>query len=236
MTNAAHLSCECSTTPSLLGAASIWGHTKFRLQWLTQPTSIRTAPSTAAIFWPWQRGFGTLAPNATKGDGDADNDTNVDGNDLDIWESQFGQPAPAVSATSSPVIETFLAVEPSTAFQVEITSALTSTPEESLASSLALPSFLLPANFNVRPNDPGLGFRFTTPRQVLVRAEHPSAEQIDEAFRRVWHSWPEQNLELASDDFVRAIHGRSAKATQPADKAFAELADDEGFVGLGPPL
>jgi len=30
-----------------------------------------------------------------------------------------------------------------------------------------------------------------------------------------------------------STHGRSAKANQPADKVFAELADDERFVGLG---
>ncbi|MCH8840181.1 MAG: hypothetical protein IH831_05805 [Planctomycetes bacterium] len=185
-------------------------------------------------FLLWQLGFGTTAPDAIKTDGDADNDLDADHSDLDVWENQFGQPAPAVAATSSPVIETFLAAEPSTAPQVEVTAALTSTSEESSTSHLASPQFRLPANFIVRPSD--LGFRFTAPQQVLVRAEHPSAEQIDEAFRRVWHSWPEQNLELASDDFVRATHGRSAKATQPADKAFAELADDRGFVGLGPPL
>ena len=173
------------------------------------------------------------APDANKIDGDADNDQDVDGNDLAIWESQFGGPAPAVAATSSPVIETFLAVEPSTAFQAEVTSALASTSEESVASRL-------PDNFIVSPSNLGLGFRFTASQQVLVieRAftEHAFTEHVDEAFHGVWHSLPEQNLELASDDFVRAAHGRSAKATPPEDEAFAELADDGGFVGLGPPL
>lgn len=41
-------------------------------------------------FLAWQIGFGTPAPDATKGDGDADDDLDVDGVDLAIWESQYG--------------------------------------------------------------------------------------------------------------------------------------------------
>ncbi len=52
-----------------------------------------------ADFLAWQRGFGTIVPNATKTDGDADNDTDVDADDLNIWESQFGTAAPAPLAT-----------------------------------------------------------------------------------------------------------------------------------------
>jgi len=49
-------------------------------------------------FLLWQRGFGTAAPNATKSDGDADNDRDTDGSDLAVWEAQFGLPAPLVAA------------------------------------------------------------------------------------------------------------------------------------------
>ncbi len=42
-------------------------------------------------FLSWQRGFGTLAPNANKTDGDANNVTAVDGADLTLWQGQFGQ-------------------------------------------------------------------------------------------------------------------------------------------------
>ena len=51
-------------------------------------------------FLAWQRGFGITAPNATKADGDADNDLDVDANDLGVWESQYGTAAPAVAAVS----------------------------------------------------------------------------------------------------------------------------------------
>ncbi|MCH8840335.1 MAG: VCBS repeat-containing protein [Planctomycetes bacterium] len=48
-------------------------------------------------FLAWQRGLGTIAPNATKADGDADNDLDVDSSDLDVWESQYGTAAPVVA-------------------------------------------------------------------------------------------------------------------------------------------
>lgn len=47
----------------------------------------------------WQRGFGTLAPNAGRSDGDADNDADVDGADLSVWESQFGQGTPLAASS-----------------------------------------------------------------------------------------------------------------------------------------
>jgi hypothetical protein len=175
-------------------------------------------------FLLWQRGLG-ITSGASQSDGDATFDGAVTSGDLSVWELQYG--------TAAPIIETFLAVEPSTASQVDVKAALASTSEESVASRL-------PADFIVSPSDLGLGFRFTEPQQVLVKerafTEHDFTEHVDEAFHGLWNSLPEQNLELASDDFVRETHGRSAKATPPADKAFAKLADDEGFVGQGPLL
>ena len=41
-------------------------------------------------FLAWQRGAGTVAPNGTQNLGDADFDRNVDGNDLAVWEVQYG--------------------------------------------------------------------------------------------------------------------------------------------------
>ena len=52
-------------------------------------------------FLLWQIGFGTPAPDATKADGDADNDLDVDGDDLDVWELQYGTAAPIVAVTSA---------------------------------------------------------------------------------------------------------------------------------------
>jgi subtilisin-like proprotein convertase family protein len=40
-------------------------------------------------FLDWQRGYGTPAPTADKQDGDADNDLDVDGNDLSVWQTQY---------------------------------------------------------------------------------------------------------------------------------------------------
>jgi hypothetical protein len=57
---------------------------------------------TGLDFLMWQIGFGTPAPNAIKTDGDADNDTDVDGDDLDVWESQFGEiVSPILTAVTS---------------------------------------------------------------------------------------------------------------------------------------
>ena len=54
-------------------------------------------------FLAWQSGFGIIAPNGTKGDGDANDDQNVDAVDLGFWLQQFGlaeSPAPlSVAAT-----------------------------------------------------------------------------------------------------------------------------------------
>lgn len=43
-------------------------------------------------FLAWQRGFAT--PNATRAHGDANNDHTVNAEDLGIWASQYGSPAP----------------------------------------------------------------------------------------------------------------------------------------------
>jgi hypothetical protein len=186
---------------------------------------------TGIDFLLWQLGFGTAAADATKLDGDGDNDRDTDGSDLDVWENQFGQPAPAVSATSLLVAETSLVAEPSAVFQVEVTATITSTPEEPLVSRF-------PGNIIIRPKKQG--FRFTAPRQVLGReksfTEHAFTNHIDKAFSSDWHFWIKQNRDLANDDFVRAKHEHSEKAIQPADEAFAELADDIDFGGLRPSL
>lgn len=53
-------------------------------------------------FLLWQRGHGIQAPNATKIDGDADNDQDADRDDLLEWENQYGSTlSPSSSATSS---------------------------------------------------------------------------------------------------------------------------------------
>ena len=53
-------------------------------------------------FLAWQRGFGTTSPNAVHAHGDADIDGDVDGNDLAIWENQFGDSAsPLLAAATS---------------------------------------------------------------------------------------------------------------------------------------
>lgn len=52
-------------------------------------------------FLTWQIGFGTTAPNGAKSDGDADNDFDVDADDLSIWISQYGSTTPLAAAQST---------------------------------------------------------------------------------------------------------------------------------------
>jgi hypothetical protein len=48
---------------------------------------------TGVDFLRWQRGFGTQAPDATKAQGDSDDDRDVDASDWHVWEIQFGPPS-----------------------------------------------------------------------------------------------------------------------------------------------
>ena len=61
-----------------------------------------------ADFLMWQRGYGTPIPYAGIADGDADDSTSVDVNDLSMWGSSFGNTANVVmvslGAQSSPVV------------------------------------------------------------------------------------------------------------------------------------
>ncbi len=75
-------------------------------------------------FLLWQIGFGTPTPTATPLDGDADFDLDSDGNDLSIWESQFGQAVPIIA----PLVATAESMEP-------ITVALALEPVEVAASA-----------------------------------------------------------------------------------------------------
>jgi hypothetical protein len=60
-------------------------------------------------FLRWQRGFGKTA-NATQADGNADDDQDVDRDDLDPWEVLFGAPAPP---RASGVLTAAVVLEPS---------------------------------------------------------------------------------------------------------------------------
>ena len=46
----------------------------------------------------WQGGFGDFDGDATKMDGDADNDGDVDGDDFLVWQTEFGSGDGAGSA------------------------------------------------------------------------------------------------------------------------------------------
>lgn len=52
-------------------------------------------------FLAWQRGFGVPAPMAHKIDGDADDDRDVDNNDLHVWAGVFGQYGGAAAASAA---------------------------------------------------------------------------------------------------------------------------------------
>lgn len=53
-------------------------------------------------FLVWQRGFGTLAPNVAHSAGNADDDDDVDAEDLAAWIASFGAPGGAASALTTP--------------------------------------------------------------------------------------------------------------------------------------
>lgn len=100
---------------------------------------------TGADFLHWQRGIGIVAPNATKVDGDSDNDTDVDRNDLEIWLNQYGQAAPLAPAATDPQLEGAhgpALLDPpliDAALGVEFTSVETSRGKPLLAEQATLP-------------------------------------------------------------------------------------------------
>ena len=175
-------------------------------------------------FLQWQRGFGTTG--AVNADGDADYDGEVNGDDLAVWESQYGQPASAIDAVSSSVVAAHLAADPIASFQFEATAPIASTLEEPVASRF-------PANLILRSSSVGPKFSLTALQHESVEAEVIAeyAEYIDEAFNSVWTS-PEQNDVWTSDEFVLAADGDSTEATRSADEVFTLLADEDVFAGL----
>jgi hypothetical protein len=99
-------------------------------------------------FLQWQRGFGTGTVNA---DGDADHDEDVDGDDLVVWENQYGQPAPMMAAV------------------------FVSTPEESAASSFPASFFVTPGALGL-----GVSLTTTGQEPVAERAfTEPLDEAFD---------------------------------------------------------
>ena len=56
----------------------------------------------------WQRGFG-ITSGAQTTDGDANNDQDVDEDDLTVWKNQYGSPAPLSAAAAVPEPSSLLA-------------------------------------------------------------------------------------------------------------------------------
>jgi hypothetical protein len=213
-------------------------------------------PVNGADFMAWQRGFGMI--DAKRTDGDADGDLDVDGDDLALWQRQFSETTPVVDAISSPIAEPLPVVEPSVTFQTEYTAAFKPVPAESLVSrSQVNPVIMtaaqsmnlaatphagksrhrstgrgtLAAPPSIGPSDVSLGGSLTAPRQEPLKAR-AFTERSAERFQVVWHALPEQNHDLASDDFASVRADHSTKTTRPVDAAFAQLAVDERFAGL----
>lgn len=85
-------------------------------------------------FLAWQRGFGTLAPNAMKSDGDADNDLDTDGDDLLVWEAQYGQPALVAAVSSTVGVEPNNEVQPLASLTYAASSTLRSMQDKTVES------------------------------------------------------------------------------------------------------
>ncbi|QDS97020.1 zinc metalloprotease [Adhaeretor mobilis] len=150
----------------------------------------------------WQRGFGTV--DARRSDGDVDKDLHVDGDDLAVWQTQYGKTAPVVYRLTSPIVGTDDAVEPRAKFQANTI----------LGSSVA-----------------SVGVGSTAPRQKPLEAIAVT-ELSEQRIQSAWHALPEQTRDLGSDDFASARDGHSTKATEPVDAAFVTLDIDKGFTGL----
>lgn len=84
-------------------------------------------------FLAWQRGFGTLTPNATKADGDADNDLDTDGEDLVVWESQYGQVTSLATVATLSETES-INVEPLVPLSIAVSTSFKSRPDKAAAS------------------------------------------------------------------------------------------------------
>ena len=84
--------------------ASTVSSVNFAIQLVSQPPSADFDSDNdvdGSDFLAWQRGFGTVAPNANKTDGDADDDSDVDSTDLSLWQTQYGTTTPPLAASSS---------------------------------------------------------------------------------------------------------------------------------------
>jgi|GEM_PF-5637419 len=137
---------------SWLGAAPSPGVTSFTLPESADFNS--DGSINGSDFLAWQRGFGMVSPNASKGDGDADNDFDVDSEDLSIWNNQYGTftiAAARVEPTPLPSLNTGSPNSETGQPPALVTSAKGS-------SNLVGSNFLSPLNLNAsdeKPTDKG---------------------------------------------------------------------------------
>ena len=130
-------------------------------------------------FLAWQLGLGTLAPNATKSDGDADNDQDVDGDDLTVWDSQYGTTPPPLAAA----LVAEQAAAPSSALLAGEPTAIETVQGQPLATTVSGAAF----STNTWLALPSVGIDMR-PLAIVEDASPPnqlSAEQIDRAFERL---------------------------------------------------
>lgn len=148
-------------------------------------------------FLLWQRGFGTTG--ATPLDGDADRDGDVDGDDLEVLEQQFGKGAPSPPQEAGLSMATTEPLAPTSESRLEAFLASPGSPNLSLGSSTATDRVW--AGSGVRPVPPTDHLRAPqatdthepfsvdaqpTPHVAGMESElsdsHPSSETTDLAF------------------------------------------------------
>ncbi len=163
-----------------------------------------------ADFLAWQRGFGITSPDATKLDGDADNDLDVDGNDLTVWETQYGMSfVPLAAASAVTQGEQLTAQEQTTGlsdlrFDAEAVSAVFFAAPRSSIALVDENNARAFAIDNVFLRLDGSGKRVTDTLNTAKKhlgVTNPATQQLEEY------------SELLSDDVIRALLLTNARRT-----------------------
>ena len=151
-------------------------------------------------FLSWQRGAGTLAPNANQSDGDADNDKDVDSDDLAAWQTAYGQTGSLSSLTTlaSTLASTVVATDPS--------------------ASIAITSVPIAVQSTVQ-QQPVLTDGLADAAMALLQTTFPT---------RVADQLVIEESTLLQDHADSGFEATSSQAVPTSDDLFSEISDADG--------